>query len=27
MKIVGSTGLDGLGALEWAWQTFFLINR
>jgi len=24
MKIVGATGLVGLYALEWAWQTFFL---
>jgi len=24
MKIVGATGLRGLWALEWAWQTFFL---
>jgi len=23
MKIVGATGLGGLWALEWAWQTFF----
>jgi len=27
MKIVGATGLVGLWALEWAWQTFFWINR
>jgi len=26
MKIVGATGLGGLWALEWAWQTFFWIN-
>jgi len=24
MKIVAATGLGGLWALEWAWQTFFL---
>jgi len=24
MKIVGATGVCGLWALEWAWQTFFL---
>jgi len=24
MKIVGATGLVGLWALEWAWQSFFL---
>jgi len=24
MKIVGLTGLGGLWALKWAWQTFFL---
>jgi len=24
MKIVGATGLVGLWALEWAWQTAFL---
>jgi len=24
MKIVGATGLGGLWALEWAWQTLFL---
>jgi len=23
MKIVGATGLIGLWALEWSWQTFF----
>jgi len=23
MEIVGATGLGGLWALEWAWQTFF----
>jgi len=23
MKTVGATGLGGLWALEWAWQTFF----
>jgi len=23
MKIVGVTGLGGLWALKWAWQTFF----
>jgi len=23
MKIVGATGLVGLWALEWAWQSFF----
>jgi len=23
MKTVGVTGLDGLWALKWAWQTFF----
>jgi len=23
MNIVGATGLGGLSALEWAWQTFF----
>jgi len=27
MKIVCATGLGGLWALEWAWQTFFWINR
>jgi len=27
MKIVGARGLGGLWALEWAWQTFFGINR
>jgi len=27
MKIVGAIGLVGLWALEWVWQTFFLINR
>jgi len=24
MLIVSATGMDGLWALEWAWQTFFL---
>jgi len=27
VKIVGATGLGGLWAFDWAWQTFFLINR
>jgi len=27
MKIVGAAGLGVLWALEWAWQTFFWINR
>jgi len=27
MKIGGVTGLGGLWALKWAWQTFFWVNR
>jgi len=27
MKVVGVTGLGGLWAFKWAWQTFFWVSR
>jgi len=27
MQIVGVTGLGGLRALKWAWQTFFWVDE